>query len=186
MGSAGIATATLAVSGSQLSIGSVTITATYTRFHQRDGLRHLEYYARRRCRRDACRLRAFQNSASFASEAYAPGMVITVYGSHLAPSAIGHASSVPFPVTMDGVAATVNGEAAPLYYVSPGQFNIQIPYETAIGTATLEIDNNGQVSVANLLCGRGRAGYIYAEWFSCNRLSRRREPQPAGRSRHFI
>ena len=47
---------------------------------------------------------------------------------------------------MAGVSATVNGIAAPLYYVSPGQLNIQIPYETAIGTALLAVGNNGQVA----------------------------------------
>ena len=35
----------------------------------------------------------------------------------------------------------VNGVAAPLYYVSPGQVNLQIPYETKLGAATLEVGN---------------------------------------------
>ncbi len=48
---------------------------------------------------------------------------------------------------MAGVGAAVNGVAAPLYYVSPGQLNLQIPYETAVnGTATLQINNNGQAA----------------------------------------
>ncbi len=47
---------------------------------------------------------------------------------------------------MAGVAATIDGEAAPLWYVSPTQWNIQIPYETAAGTRDLEINNNGQVT----------------------------------------
>jgi uncharacterized protein (TIGR03437 family) len=46
-----------------------------------------------------------------------------------------------------GVAVLVNGIAAPLYYVSPGQLNVQIPYQTpAGGTAQLSINNNGQVT----------------------------------------
>jgi uncharacterized protein (TIGR03437 family) len=48
---------------------------------------------------------------------------------------------------MGGVAVTINGVAAPLYYTSSGQLNIQIPYETLAGTpATLEINSNGQVT----------------------------------------
>lgn len=40
----------------------------------------------------------------------------------------------------------INGEAVPLWYVSPGQFNIQIPYEVPVGkSVTLEINNNGTV-----------------------------------------
>ena len=41
----------------------------------------------------------------------------------------------------------VNGIAAPLYYVSPGQLNVQIPYETtANSSAVLSVNNNGQVT----------------------------------------
>jgi uncharacterized protein (TIGR03437 family) len=47
---------------------------------------------------------------------------------------------------MAGVSATVNGIAAPLYFVSQLQLNIQIPYETATGTAFLAVSNNGQVA----------------------------------------
>ncbi len=144
VGSAGIATATLAVSGSQLSIGSVTITATYTGSSSVTASVTLSITPASGGVETPA-VTGFQNSASFASEAYAPGMVISVYGSQLAPSTMA-ASSVPLPLTMNGVAATVNGEAAPLYYISPGQFNIQIPYETASGTATLKINNNGQVT----------------------------------------
>lgn len=85
------------------------------------------------------------NGASF-DQAYAPGMILSVFGWQLAPSA-GGASSVPLPLSMAGVAATVNGIAAPLYYISPSQLNLQIPYETAANvTATLQIDNNGQAA----------------------------------------
>ena len=85
------------------------------------------------------------NAASFA-ESYAPGMALSVFGSHLAPSIVG-ASGVPLPFSLAGVDAAVNGIPAPLYFVSPGQVNVQIPYETAVnGTATLQIDNNGQAT----------------------------------------
>jgi uncharacterized protein (TIGR03437 family) len=143
VGSAGIATATLVLSGTQLPIGSVVITATYSGSTNATASVTLSITPAAGSPGTPL-IAAFQNSASFAQEAYAPGMLVTVWGSNLAPSP-SVTNSVPFPVTMAGVAATVNGEAAPLYYVSPDQFNIQIPYETAIGTATLEIDNNGQV-----------------------------------------
>jgi uncharacterized protein (TIGR03437 family) len=84
------------------------------------------------------------NGASFL-HVYAPGMVLSVFGTNLANSTQ-TAYALPLPPTMAGVSATVNGIAAPLYYVSPGQLNIQIPYETAIGTALLAVGNNGQVA----------------------------------------
>jgi uncharacterized protein (TIGR03437 family) len=51
------------------------------------------------------------------------------------------------PLSTSGVAALVNGIAAPLYYAAPGQLNVQIPYEaTANSTAVLSVNNNGQVT----------------------------------------
>jgi uncharacterized protein (TIGR03437 family) len=72
-------------------------------------------------------------------------MVLAIFGSQLAPSTT-ITTGVPFPYTMEGVAATIDGEAAPLWYVSAGQWNIQIPYETAPGTRDLELNNNGQIT----------------------------------------
>jgi uncharacterized protein (TIGR03437 family) len=54
---------------------------------------------------------------------------------------------LPLPLSMQGITATVNGVAAPLYYVSPGQLNIQIPYETGAGPAVVAVNNGGQVAV---------------------------------------
>jgi uncharacterized protein (TIGR03437 family) len=84
------------------------------------------------------------NGASYGT-AFAPGMFMAVFGSNLAPG-IGLASGYSLPLNMLGVAVTVNGVAAPLYYVSPGQLNVQVPYETALGTAVLGVNNNGKVT----------------------------------------
>jgi uncharacterized protein (TIGR03437 family) len=84
------------------------------------------------------------NGASFQT-AYAPGMILSAFGSQLASSAQ-VVSSLPLPVTLAGVSATVNGIAAPFYYASPSQLNIQIPYETGAGPAVLGVNNNGQVA----------------------------------------
>jgi uncharacterized protein (TIGR03437 family) len=84
------------------------------------------------------------NAASFQTN-FAPGMIMSVFGTGLAP-AIQAAGSVPLPLTMQGVTATVNGVSAPLYFVSPGQINLQIPYETGASSAVVGIDNNGSVA----------------------------------------
>jgi uncharacterized protein (TIGR03437 family) len=84
------------------------------------------------------------NGASFHVGA-APGMVLSVFGTNLAPSTQ-EASSVPLPLSLAGVSATINGVAAPLYFVSPDQLNIQVPYETPAGDALLAVNNNGQVT----------------------------------------
>jgi uncharacterized protein (TIGR03437 family) len=86
------------------------------------------------------------NGASFAP-GLAPGAIASVFGSGLASSAQ-LAGSTPLPLSMVGVSATVNNVAAPLYFVSSGQVNLQIPYETSAGPAVLGINNNGAVASA--------------------------------------
>ncbi len=82
------------------------------------------------------------NGASFQQTA-APGMILSVFGQHLA-NGTEAASKVPLPTQMQGTTAAVNGVPAPLYYVSPSQLNLQIPYSVAPGAATLTISVNGQ------------------------------------------
>jgi uncharacterized protein (TIGR03437 family) len=85
-----------------------------------------------------------QNAFSFES-AFAPGMTLSVYGTELANSTA-QASAPPLPLTLGGVSATVNGFSAPLFYVSPGQIDLQVPYEAGAGPGVLGIDNNGQIA----------------------------------------
>jgi uncharacterized protein (TIGR03437 family) len=84
------------------------------------------------------------NNASFAT-VFAPGMQAAVFGTGLA-TGTAIASRLPLPLSQLGVTATVNGNSAPFYYVSPGQLNIQIPYETGSGPAVLAVNNNGQIA----------------------------------------
>jgi len=84
------------------------------------------------------------NGASF-GQSFAPGMILSIFGTKLSNSTKA-AASVPLPIALDGVSVTVNGVRAPLYYISPGQLNVQVPYETAAGTAVLGVNNNGLVA----------------------------------------
>jgi uncharacterized protein (TIGR03437 family) len=64
------------------------------------------------------------NAASW-SEIISPGSLIAIFGSNLAA---GQASaSAPLPLTLAGTSVTVNGVAAPLTFVSPGQLDAQVP-----------------------------------------------------------
>ena len=65
-------------------------------------------------------------------------MIISIYGTQLGSSILG-ATAIPLPGFLAGFQAVVNGVTAPLYYVSPDQVNVQIPYETAAGSATSDI-----------------------------------------------
>jgi uncharacterized protein (TIGR03437 family) len=84
-------------------------------------------------------------NAASGTPAFAPGELIAVYGTNLAPGTR-NATSQPLPLSLLGVSATVNGISAPLWFVSPGQINLQIPYETTAGTAALGINDNGQIA----------------------------------------
>jgi uncharacterized protein (TIGR03437 family) len=144
-GSAGTATATVAVNATQLPSGSQTITASYAQAASAS----VTIAVQGTGSGAVPSIAGIVNGASMLP-AFAPGGIVTIFGSQLAIST-DLASSVPLPVLMSGVAATVNGVAAPLYYVSPGQLNIQIPYEIpAGGPATLEINNNGKVTSQSL------------------------------------
>jgi uncharacterized protein (TIGR03437 family) len=78
------------------------------------------------------------NGASFLP-GFAPGMILSVFGAGLTPSGVGQAGTLPLPLSLAGSSATINGVPAPYYYASPGQLNIQIPYETQPGLAVLTV-----------------------------------------------
>ncbi len=79
------------------------------------------------------------NGASF-QPVFAPGMILSVFGTQLGNFAQSF-GTVPLPQYLAGFEAAVNGVPAPLYYVSPNQVNLQIPYETQPGPATLTVGN---------------------------------------------
>jgi uncharacterized protein (TIGR03437 family) len=75
--------------------------------------------------------------------AVSPGSLADIYGSNLAPGAPATASGAPLPITLGDVQVTVNGVPAPLYYVSPGQVDFQIPYSVAPGSVLVQVISNG-------------------------------------------
>lgn len=80
------------------------------------------------------------SNAASGQQAYAPGMIVSVYGTALGDYAQA-ASVIPLPEYLAGFEAYVNMVPAPLYYVSPDQVNIQIPNATASGQMTLTVGN---------------------------------------------
>jgi uncharacterized protein (TIGR03437 family) len=83
------------------------------------------------------------NAASY-QQAYAPGMLVAVFGSALG-SFVQSAATIPLPQYLAGFYAFVSWGTAepvqvPLWYVSPGQVNLQIPYEVPTsGLVTLSV-----------------------------------------------
>ena len=68
------------------------------------------------------------NAASFTAPV-APGSIASAFGNFLLSTTAGYTQS-PLPTSLAGLSLTVNGgTAAPLYFVSGGQVNFQVPWE---------------------------------------------------------
>jgi uncharacterized protein (TIGR03437 family) len=68
------------------------------------------------------------NAASFEpNETIAPGSMITIFGSNLAPAPT-PAGSLPLPTTLNGVQAILGGQNLPLLFANNGQINAVVPF----------------------------------------------------------
>jgi len=81
------------------------------------------------------------NNASFATGPVAPGSLVSIFGTSLAPFA--QVYSLPFPLTtsLSGAAVSVDNVNAPMFYAGSGQINIQLPQATGTGTAVMTVTN---------------------------------------------
>jgi uncharacterized protein (TIGR03437 family) len=62
----------------------------------------------------------------------APGTIVQIYGSGLAAQTVA-GSTLPLLTSLGGTSVIIGGIAAPLYFVSPGQVNAQVPFELTAG-----------------------------------------------------
>jgi uncharacterized protein (TIGR03437 family) len=99
-------------------------------------------------------LLATVSAASFSGAILASESIVAAFGADLA-TATEEARTTPLPTTLAGTTVKVRDGGgtqrdAPLYFVSQGQVNFQIPPGTAIGAATFTITSgNGSVSVGS-------------------------------------
>lgn len=87
------------------------------------------------------------NAAGFSGGPISPGTVIALFGENLAGDIAG-ATSVPLPRNLDGVEVWFNDIPAPLFFVSSGQINAQVPWELQDPIVPYEIDTARTVQVA--------------------------------------
>jgi len=79
-------------------------------------------------------------SSSLFTAGIAPGELITIYGSNLAP---GLKVDSTFPTTLNGVNVQINNVPAPIYFVSQTQISAVVPFETTQTIADVQVFNNG-------------------------------------------
>ncbi|HEY1217445.1 MAG: SBBP repeat-containing protein [Bryobacteraceae bacterium] len=80
------------------------------------------------------------NNATFATGPVAPGSIVSIFGTALAPFSQVF-SGFPLTNSLAGVTVTVDGIPAPMFYSSAGQINIQLPSAAGIGTAVAMVND---------------------------------------------
>jgi uncharacterized protein (TIGR03437 family) len=75
-----------------------------------------------------------------------PGGIVSLFGSGLA-STISSATTIPLERQLEQTSVRVGGVEAPLYFVSPGQINAQVPYEARPGdTVSIVVNVGGRLT----------------------------------------
>jgi len=86
------------------------------------------------------------NGATFVpNQPIAPGAIVTLFGSNFS---LGPAQflAAPLPTELAGTSVTFNGVAVPLFYVSPGQINVQAPFDLPLGQFQVQVRRGSAVS----------------------------------------
>lgn len=100
-------------------------------------------------------LRSFsvRDAISFEEKSFtAPGAFISIFGENLAQSEkLGFDTPGTFPTDLAGVQVQFNGKPAPLLYVSPGQVNLQVPYDLQFTEYRMVIRRGDLVSTPSSL-----------------------------------
>ena len=76
----------------------------------------------------------------------APGSIISIFGASLATDTVVGQGS-PLTQTLGGVTAHIGDRLLPLFFVSPGQINAQLPSDMSAGQQTLTVSAPGQSDV---------------------------------------
>ena len=100
------------------------------------------------------------NAASYApfTAGIAPGELITIYGTGLADSTV-VAPGIPFPTSLGNVQVSIGGVNAPIYYVSPTQISVIVPYEATSAIAQIQVTTDGNASnVVSVFTNQTSAG----------------------------
>jgi uncharacterized protein (TIGR03437 family) len=91
------------------------------------------------------------NAASYQpiTASLAPGELITLVGTGLSTSTMTTQGGQAFATSLGGVSVSIDGIPCPIYYVSPGQLSVIVPYAVAsnqTGLANIQVTNNGVAS----------------------------------------
>ena len=97
------------------------------------------------------------NAASYKNQPLAAGTIASVFGSNFSASSV-PASQLPLSTSLGGVSVLVNGEFAPLFFVSPSQINFQMPWTFGSTAEPLVVTVTGVPSASQTIS----AGQFYS------------------------
>lgn len=101
------------------------------------------------------------NGASFdPNQPMAPGSFATVFGQNLCGQTAAGNWIAPgqLPTSLGNCSVTVNGTAAMMQYVSPGQINLIVPQNMGPGTANIVVNNGSQIMNGSMTIGQSGPG----------------------------
>jgi uncharacterized protein (TIGR03437 family) len=95
------------------------------------------------------------NAASYQpiTASLAPGELITIFGSGLSSTTIVTQGGQAFPTILGGVTVSIDNIPCPIYYVSPTQLSVIVPYEVAsnqTGLANIQVTNGASSNVVQM------------------------------------
>lgn len=86
------------------------------------------------------------SNAASGAETIQSGSWVSIYGSNLSTTTRTWAASDiqggVLPTTLDNVSVLINGKKAAVYFISPGQVNVQAPADTATGSVPVQVTNS--------------------------------------------
>lgn len=86
---------------------------------------------------------AASSAASGDPAAVTPGSIVSIYGQGLSRT-VTTSDGYPIPgATVGGASVTMNGWPAPIFYASPVQLNVQVPFEVGPGSTTVGVSVDG-------------------------------------------
>lgn len=81
-----------------------------------------------------------------------PGSWVSIFGSNLAAAAT--TWNADFPTLLGGTSVTINNRPAYLWYVSPGQINLQAPDDTATGSVSVVVTTGAGSATSSVTLGK--------------------------------
>ncbi len=91
---------------------------------------------------------AVVNGANFVKSIQA-GSFVSIFGTQLSTQSMSWDGSINngvFPLTLGGASVTIDGNPAPVNYVSPGQVNVLAPADTNVGPVSVTVTTSGGTS----------------------------------------